>query len=74
MAKVVAIGQPVNDSERRAIAFLRDNLSASYTVLHNLELAQGTEIFEIDLVILAPHCVFVAHVKGTQGAIDIIGP
>lgn len=73
MAKVILIGKPTNDSERRAIAHLRDSLPANYTVLHNLELAQGAEIFEIDLVVLAPHCVFIVDVKGTQGNVEVIG-
>jgi len=57
MARVIAIGQPANESERNAIAHLRDRLPATYTILHNLEIIQGAEIFEIDLVILAPHCI-----------------
>jgi serine/threonine protein kinase len=73
MAKVIAIGNPTNDSERRAIAYLRDNLPANYTVLHNLEVAQGAEIFELDVILLAPHCLFVIDVKGTQGNIEVIG-
>lgn len=73
MAKVIQIGKPTNDSERRTIAHLRDNLPANYTVLHNLEIAQGAEIFEIDLILLAPHCVFVVDVKGTQGNVEVIG-
>ena len=72
MAKVIPIGKAINDSERRAIAHLRDNLPANYTVLHNLELAQGAEIFEIDVILLAPHGVFVVDVKGTQGNIEVI--
>jgi serine/threonine protein kinase len=73
MAKVIPIGKPTNDSERRAIAHLRDHLPANYAVLHNLEIAQGAEIFEIDLILLAPHCVFVVDVKGTQGNVEVIG-
>ena len=41
MAKVLAIGQPVNDSEREAIAYLRDHLPDGFTVVHNFELRQG---------------------------------
>jgi len=73
MAKVIAVGQPVNESERNAIAHLRECLPVTHTILHNLEIIQGTEIFEIDLVILAPHCIFVVDVKGTHGLIDIYG-
>ena len=43
MAKVVAIGHPVNDAERQAIAHLRDHLSDSYTILHNFEIARDGE-------------------------------
>lgn len=73
MAKVIAVGQPVNDSERQAIAYLRDNLPATYTILHNLEIVDNKDIFEIDLVILAHHCVFLVDIKGTVGQVDIHG-
>ena len=33
MAKVIPVGQPVNDAERAAIAHLRDRLPDSYTLL-----------------------------------------
>jgi serine/threonine protein kinase len=74
MAKVLPIGKPTNDSERRAIVHLRDNLPANYTLIHNLELAQGAETFEIDAILLSPHCVFVVDFKGTQGNVEVIGP
>ncbi len=73
MARVIAIGQPVNDSEREAIAFLRDHLPNSYVVIHNFELKQGHELYEIDIALLAPHAVFVIDVKGTRGLIDVYG-
>ena len=73
MAKVVAIGQPTNDAERQAIAFFRDRLPESYTVYHNFEMRQGSEVFEIDLAILAHHAVYLVDVKGTRGRIDVYG-
>lgn len=73
MAKVIAIGQPVNESEREAIAYLRDHLPGSFTVIHNFELHQGREVFEIDIALLGPHCVHVIDVKGTRGLIDVYG-
>lgn len=72
-AAVIPIGQPVNDEERRAIAFLRDHLPAGYTLLHNFELAHHDEVFEVDLAILAPHAVYLVDVKGTQGAVEVHG-
>ena len=73
MAKVVAIGQPVNESEREAIAYLRDHLPNTFTVIHNFELKQGHEIYEIDIALLGPHCVHVVDVKGTRGHVDVYG-
>ena len=73
MAKVVAIGQPVNDSEREAIAYLRDHLPDGFTVVHNFELRQGHNIFEIDIALLGPHCVYLIDVKGTRGLVDVHG-
>lgn len=73
-ARVVALGQPANDAERRAFAYLRDHLPDGYVLLHNFELVRNREIFEIDLAILAPHSVFLVDIKGTRGQIDIYGP
>lgn len=73
MAKVIAIGQPVNDSERQAIAHLRDHLPDNYTILHNFEIRRGNEVFEIDLAIVAPHAIYLVDVKGTRGNIDVYG-
>jgi serine/threonine protein kinase len=73
MARVIAIGQPANDSEREAIAYLRDHLPDSCTLIHNFELKQGRELYEIDIALLAPHSVFVVDVKGTRGLVDVYG-
>ena len=73
MAKVIAIGQPVNDSERAAIAYLRDYLPNTFTIIHNFELKQGYELYEIDIALMCPHCVFVIDVKGTRGLVDVYG-
>jgi len=73
MARVVAIGQPANDSEREAIAYLRDHLANSCVVIHNFELRQGHELYEIDIALLTPHAVYVIDVKGTRGLVDVYG-
>lgn len=73
MTKVVAVGQPVNDAERAAIAHLRDRLPDSYTLLHNFEIERQGECFEIDLALLTPHALYLIDVKGTRGAIDVHG-
>lgn len=73
MAKVIAIGIPRNEAERQAIAYLRDHLPANCTIIHNFELLQNKESFEIDLAVLTPHCVYVVDIKGVQGLVDIFG-
>lgn len=73
MAKVQAIGQPINELERKAIGFLRDRLPDSWLIFHNFEMRQGKESFEIDIAILAPHGVYLMDVKGTHGIIDVYG-
>jgi hypothetical protein len=73
MARVIAIGQPANDSEREAIVYLRDHLPNSCSVIHNFELKQGRELYEIDIALLTPYSVFVIDVKGTRGLIDVYG-
>jgi serine/threonine protein kinase len=72
MAKVTAFGQPANDGERDAIYYLR-RLPDTFEIFHNLEIKRNKETFEVDLVILAPQCVFVVDVKGTHGQIEVIG-
>ena len=37
MARVIAIGPPVNEAERRAIKALQEGLSDNYVVLHNFD-------------------------------------
>lgn len=73
MAKVIPVGQPVNDAERAAIAHLRDRLPDSYILLHNFEIERQGECFEIDLAMLTPHALYLIDVKGTRGAVDVYG-
>jgi serine/threonine protein kinase len=72
MAKINAFGQPANEGERDAIYYLR-RLPDTFEIFHNLEIKQNKETFEVDLVILAPQCVFVVDVKGTRGQIEVVG-
>ncbi|HJL02365.1 MAG TPA: protein kinase [Polyangiaceae bacterium LLY-WYZ-15_(1-7)] len=73
MAKVIPIGSPVNEAERRTIAHLRDNLPDSYILLHNFEVERDGELFEVDLAVIAPHAVYLVDTKGTRGLIDVYG-
>ncbi len=66
MAKVIPVGQPVNESERVAIGFLRDHLPNSWLIFHNFRIRRGDNLFEIDIAVLAPHAVYLVDVKGTR--------
>lgn len=74
MAELFSIGQPENESERKAFEYLRAHLPESYKLYTNLEISQGVDIYEIDLIILAPHCVYVVDIKNWHGNIDIYDP
>ena len=73
MAKVIPVGQPVNDAERSTIAHLRDRLPDSFVLLHNFEIERQGERFEIDIALLTPHALYLIDVKGTRGTIDVYG-
>lgn len=74
MATVIPVGEPVNESERLAIAHFRDHLPSSYLVLHNFDVVRDGETFEVDVAIIAPHAVYLVDIKGTRGLIDVYGP
>ena len=72
-ARIVAVGEAANDAERRVIAHLRDHAPAEWTVLHSVEILHGNRLFEIDLVVVTGHAVYVIDVKGTRGRIEVDG-
>ncbi|MBW4641843.1 MAG: protein kinase [Goleter apudmare HA4340-LM2] len=74
MAELCPFGEPENESERKAFEYLRDNLPDSYKLFTNLEIKQGVEIYEVDLIIIAPHCVYVVDIKNWHGNIEIYDP
>src|SRR5436190_155098 len=49
MARVIAIGPPVNDTERRGIKTLQEGLRDHYAVLHNFEFKQGKWVYVVNL-------------------------
>ncbi|MCP5524508.1 MAG: protein kinase [Verrucomicrobiales bacterium] len=74
MAQIIPIGQPANDPEREAIAYLRDHLPGDYRVIHSFELRSGDgQWFEIDVAVVAPHAVYLVDVKSTYGEIHVAG-
>ncbi|MFF4620733.1 methylation-associated defense system protein kinase MAD6 [Nonomuraea jabiensis] len=73
MAEIVGGGRPVNDAERRVIAYLRDHAPADWLLLHNIEVPRGHDVFEVDVIVLTGHSIVVVDVKGTRGRIEVSG-
>jgi hypothetical protein len=73
MAEIVGGGHPVNDAERRVIAYLRDHAPADWLLLHNVEVPRGEDVFEVDVLVLTGHSLVVVDVKGTRGRIEVSG-
>ena len=72
-ARIVAVGEAVNDAERLVIRHLREHGRDDWTVLHSVEIQQRDGLFEVDLVVVTGHAVYVIDVKGTRGAIEADG-
>ncbi len=73
MARVSAIGDAVNDEERKAIAWLKDKLPNDYFVIHSFELEQYDQLFEVDICVVAPHAIYLVDVKGIHGQVEVDG-
>ncbi|GIK43164.1 MAG: hypothetical protein BroJett011_69970 [Chloroflexota bacterium] len=70
MAIIEAIGAPENESERKAIAYLKEYLPDSYIVFHNLELPTPSGLpYEYDLIVVGEYAVYTWEVKGYRGLI-----
>lgn len=71
MAKHIVIGKAANEFEDNAIKFLKSKLPDTFTILSNFEYKQNKKVYEVDLAIIAPQCVFLVDVKHILGHIDI---
>lgn len=70
MAKVINIGIPENDSERKAIAFLSKELPDDFVILTNLELSAPHGLpYEYDMIVIGDKAVYVIETKGYKGEI-----
>ncbi len=73
MARLITItgsDAPVNEGERRVVELLVEQLPQQYLVLPNAEIAdRGGQRFEYDVIVVAPHAVYVIEVKDWHGQI-----
>ena len=70
-AEVIKFGEPENESERLAIQYLRGHLPDSYRIYTNLEIPRGKQLYEIDIILVAPHAIYIVDVKGVYGRVEV---
>jgi serine/threonine protein kinase len=75
VARIIQVGEPVNDAERMVLRHLRDHAPDGWTVVSNFELSygRGRQVFEVDLAILTDHVCLLADTKGAHGRIEVRG-
>lgn len=72
MARLVDLGgAPANDHEREVVALLQRQLPGAYTLIPNVSLPEPRtgHAYEYDVIVVAPHAVYVAELKGWRGRI-----
>ena len=73
MAKLISLSasRPANPAETQVVQLLVERLPNTYTVIPNAEISQpGGPPFEYDLIVIAPHAVYVVEVKRWLGGIQ----
>jgi hypothetical protein len=73
MARLIQLagGGPINEAERLVVALLVGELPESYLVIPNIEIPDsGGQRLELDVVVAAPHAVYVIETKGWGGEIQ----
>ena len=61
---------PADEGEVLVIQHLQNTLPATYTLIPNIEIIErGRPAFEYDLIVVAPHAVYVIEVKRWRGGI-----
>ncbi len=73
MAKLLIppAARPAEEGEALVVSQLQEALPGTYTLIPNVELVpQGQTAFEYDLIVIAPHAVYVVEVKNWRGGIS----
>ena len=73
MAKVIQLpgARPADEGEALVLHHLKAALPETYTLIPNVEIIQrGRPAFEYDLIVIAPHAVYVVEVKRWLGGIQ----
>lgn len=73
MAKLINLpgARPTNEGEALVVSYLVDQLPGTYTIIPNVEIIQrGNSPFEYDIIVIAPHAVYVVEIKRWLGGIQ----
>lgn len=73
MAKLIQLpgARPADEGESLVVNHLRDSLPDTYTLIPNAEITEpGRPAFEYDIIVVAPHAVYVVEVKRWRGGIQ----
>src|SRR5258708_37061824 len=73
MAQLINLGgvQPVDEGEALVVQYLANVLPSMYLLYPNLEVTEpGRQPYEYDLVVVAPHAVYVVEIKRWLGQIS----
>ena len=70
-AEVIKFGEPENESERLAIQYLQRHLPDNYRIYTNLEIPRGKQLYEVDIILVAPHAVYIVDIKGVYGRVEV---
>jgi len=73
MAKLINLPgtRPANEGETLVISYLTEKLPGTYTLIPNAEIPQpGSPPFEMDVIVIAPHAVYVVEIKRWLGGIQ----
>ncbi|MCX6056565.1 MAG: nuclease-related domain-containing protein, partial [Chloroflexi bacterium] len=73
MAKLINLPgtRPANEGETLVVSYLVDHLPGTYTIIPNVEIIQrGRSPFEYDIIVIAPHAIYVVEIKRWLGGIQ----
>lgn len=73
MAKQINLpgSRPTNEGESLVVSHLVEQLPGTYTVIPNAEIIQqGNPPFELDVIVVAPHAIYVVEIKRWLGGIE----
>lgn len=73
MAEIIGGGPPANDAERRVLRHLAEHAPADWIILHNIEIPERGDSYEVDIVVINNRGVCLIDVKGTRGRIEVAG-